>query len=1064
MASTEAETSQDPALPPKVEALHRELERKILDLEALAGRASRLQNVTAALTRAVSIRDIANVILEHGQVLFQAPAAAMFLADEDATSLELVARTGAPAGEDPRVPPLPLDEGSPLESLLRETTVQSFTRATAMALAPDVAGLGCDDPAFGWLVLLPLRGTRRLLGALVFGFPVQPVLDEVRRDFFLTLGAHCSLALERAQLFEAERRAKETLGRQRERLQILAHAGETLASSLDSRAALAELARLVVPTIADWCAIDELADDGQIRRLATVHRDPERVALAERLNRDYPPQLEEEHGVSRVLRTGELEFVPAIPDAFLVAITRDDRHLERMRSLGLSSFAILPIVGRSGVLGALSIVTEGDRRLSEDDVRFTVELARRAALALDNARLYASESAARAQLHGLFMRAPAAIAIVRGPERRYELANVPYRAILGEDDVVGRRLLEVAPERGGRPLVDLIRAVYDNHALRTVNELQIAPDEAAPAQARYFRAVAQPIRRPGGAFEGAALFAFEITDQVRARTHAEHLLEQLARSEARMRALVEATAAIVWTAQPGGALVDPSPSWLAFTGQTASEYLDGGYMNAIHPDDRAATLQTWRQCIADQSAYSAEYRLRRADGTYAHTLARARPVRDVVGRVVEYIGCNIDVTELRMAEARAREHADLLGTINELGKLIAAELDTQTVVQAVTDAATELTGAQFGAFFYNVVDEQGARYLLHTISGVPREHFAQFPLPRATAVFTPTFAGEGILRLDDITQDPRYGKNPPYHGMPEGHLPVRSYLAVPVVSRSGEVLGGIFLGHARPGVFTARAEALASGLATQAAIAMDNARLYGDAQRLIKALEATNRELDQFAYVTSHDLKAPLRGIASLASWIEEDLGPGLTADVRRKLELLQGRVRRMEGLIHGILEYSRAARSSGRAETIDVGKLVYEIVEMFAPRPPARIDVLGVFPTLRAERVALQQVFMNLVGNALKHAQRADVHVVIEAIDTEDHWEFRVRDNGPGIAPAFHERVWGIFQTLEARDKVENTGIGLAIVRKIIESHHGRAWVESSEGHGAVFAFTWPKHEDRTH
>src|SRR5690606_30003826 len=236
---------------------------------------------------------------------------------------------------------------------------------------------------------------------------------------------------------------------------------------------------------------------------------------------------------------------------------------------------------------------------------------------------------------------------------------------------------------------------------------------------------------------------------------------------------------------------------------------------------------------------------------------------------------------------------------------------------AVTDAATELTGAQFGAFFYNVVDEQGARYLLHTISGVPREHFAQFPLPRATAVFTPTFAGEGILRLDDITQDPRYGKNPPYHGMPEGHLPVRSYLAVPVVSRSGEVLGGIFLGHARPGVFTARAEALASGLATQAAIAMDNARLYGDAQRLIKALEATNREPHHSAYVTSHDLKAPLRGIASLASWIEEDLGPGLTADVRRKLELLQGRVRRMEGLIHGILEYSRAARSSGRAETI---------------------------------------------------------------------------------------------------------------------------------------------------
>lgn len=1044
--------------------LEHDLERKVLDLEALAGRASRLQNVTAALTRALSIRDIADVILAHGQQLFQSPAAAMFVAREDATALDLVARTGMAAGHSPPPSPLPLRDGDPLELLLRDGEVRCLTRTAAMEVVPGLAELGCNDPAFEWLVLLPLRGTRRALGALVFGFPVQPVLDEVRRDFFLTLAAHCALALERAQLFEAERRAKENLSRQSERLQLLAHAGETLASSLDSREALAELARLVVPTIADWCGVDELAEDGHVRRLAIVHRDPERVALAERLNREYPPDPDAQHGVPRVLRTGELEFVPEIPDAILVATSRDAQHLELARSLRLSSFAVIPIKGRGQVLGALSIVTEGERRLTEDDVRFTLELARRAALALDNARLYESESAARAQLHGLFMRAPAAIAIVRGADRRYELANVPYRAILGEHDLVGRRLGDVSPALGSRPLMDLVRAVYDDHALRTVNELRISAPDAPPSQARYFRAVAQPIRRPSGEFEGVALFAFEITDQVRARTHAEHLLEQLARSEARMRALVEATAAIVWTAQASGTVAEASPSWLTFTGQSEAEYLNRGFLDAIHPDDRAATLELWQRCIAAQSAYSAEYRLRRGDGTYAHTLARARPVRDPSGHIHEYIGCNIDVTELRNAEAQAREHAEILGTINELGKLIAAELDTQKVVQAVTDAATELTGAQFGAFFYNVVDDQGARYLLHTISGVPREHFDQFPLPRATAVFAPTFAGEGVLRVDDITQDPRYGHSAPYYGMPEGHLPVRSYLAVPVVSRSGEVLGGIFLGHGDPGVFTARAETLASGLAAQAAIAMDNARLFGNAQRLIKALEATNRELDQFAYVTSHDLKAPLRGIASLASWIEEDLGPGLTADVRRKLELLQGRVRRMEGLIQGILEYSRAARSTGRTETVDVAKLVTDVAEMFAPSPPARIEVPAVLPTVRAERVALQQIFMNLVGNALKHAQRPDVHVQLEARDAGDHWEFRIADNGPGIAPAFQERIWGIFQTLEARDKVENTGIGLAIVRKIVESHHGRTWVESSEGHGAVFAFTWPKHEDRTH
>jgi PAS domain S-box-containing protein len=165
-------------------------------------------------------------------------------------------------------------------------------------------------------------------------------------------------------------------------------------------------------------------------------------------------------------------------------------------------------------------------------------------------------------------------------------------------------------------------------------------------------------------------------------------------------------------------------------------------------------------------------------------------------------------------------------TLNRIGRTLAAELDLERVVQAVTDAATEVSGAQFGAFFYNQTNEAGESYMLYTLSGVAREAFAKFPMPRNTAVFGPTFAGEGIVCSDDITTDPRYGRSAPHHGMPQGHLPVKSYLAVPVVSRSGEVLGGLFFGHPQPGVFTERAERLVAGIASQAAIAIDNARLY----------------------------------------------------------------------------------------------------------------------------------------------------------------------------------------------------------------------------------------------
>jgi PAS domain S-box-containing protein len=164
--------------------------------------------------------------------------------------------------------------------------------------------------------------------------------------------------------------------------------------------------------------------------------------------------------------------------------------------------------------------------------------------------------------------------------------------------------------------------------------------------------------------------------------------------------------------------------------------------------------------------------------------------------------------------------------LNRIGRALAAELDLERVVQAVTDAATELSGAQFGAFFYNQKNEAGESYMLYTLSGVPRESFAGFPMPRNTQVFEKTFKGEGILRSADITRDPRYGKSAPHHGMPQGHLPVKSYLALPVISRSGEVLGGLFFGHPQPGVFTERAERLVAGIASQAAIAIDNAQLY----------------------------------------------------------------------------------------------------------------------------------------------------------------------------------------------------------------------------------------------
>ena len=234
---------------------------------------------------------------------------------------------------------------------------------------------------------------------------------------------------------------------------------------------------------------------------------------------------------------------------------------------------------------------------------------------------------------------------------------------------------------------------------------------------------------------------------------------------------------------------------------------------------------------------------------HARALERAREElneanRDLERRIAER------TQELNDANQALRDSVTSLETINKVNRTLAAELDLETIVQAATDAATQITGAAFGAFFYNRVDSAGESYLLYSLSGVPREAFAGFPMPRNTKVFGPTFRGEGVVRSDDITRDPRYGKNAPFHGKPKGHLPVRSYLAAPVVSRSGEVLGGLFFGHPEPCKFSQRSEQLVSGIAAQAAIAIDNARLFEAAQselverrRAVEALQTSEARL-----------------------------------------------------------------------------------------------------------------------------------------------------------------------------------------------------------------------------
>lgn len=280
-------------------------------------------------------------------------------------------------------------------------------------------------------------------------------------------------------------------------------------------------------------------------------------------------------------------------------------------------------------------------------------------------------------------------------------------------------------------------------------------------------------------------------------------------------------------------------------------------------DARRRYAEEIRRTAATLDVFEFEGPIWRDDGkiTWIRSLAGTHRLSD--GTVV-WDGALLDITELKETTEALEQRSRALQTVHSINLHLAAEMDVQRLTQAVTDAATDLVGASFGAFFHNPRDD-GATYELFTLSGAKREAFAGFPMPRHTEVFGPTLRGEGTIMLDDITADPRYGRNDPNFGMPVGHLPVRSYLAVPVKSRSGEVLGGLFFGHPDPGRFDAAAAQAVEGLAAQTAVAMDNARMFEAAQSEIEHRRRSEEHQRLLLSELNHRVKNTLAVVVSIA-------------------------------------------------------------------------------------------------------------------------------------------------------------------------------------------------------
>jgi PAS domain S-box-containing protein len=539
---------------------------------------------------------------------------------------------------------------------------------------------------------------------------------------------------------------------------------------------------------------------------------------------------------------------------------------------------------------------------------------------------------------------------------------------------------------------------------------------------------------------------------------------------------------------------------------------------AIFIDD-VPKLHAAVERAAQSGAYYSEFRVRHPDGSVHWIAGKGEARKSANGGAGRVLGVYYEISERKALEARLlalnetleariaelREEARTLEVLNRTGTALAAELSLERLVQTVTDAAVELTRAQFGGFFYNVIDENGEAYTLYSLSGAPREAFANFPMPRNTPVFEPTFRGEGVVRSDDILADPRYGQNPPYSGMPPGHLPVRSYLAIPVVSRSGEVIGGLFFGHPEPGVFTPRDERIVAGIAAQAAIAIDNARLFGASQRELAARRHAEQELQRINETLEERVAEEVKNRRQIEDALRQaqkmeaigQLTGGVAHDFNNLLTVIMGNIETMQRRLPPDHEFHRliaaALRGALRGAELTQRLLVFARRQPLAPEvvSPNKL-VSGMSDLLRralGESVAIETVLAGGLWSIFADANQLENALINLAVNARDampdggkltietansylddaycsmqadlspgqYVGVFVTDTGSGMPEEVVDKAFEPFFTTKGIG--QGTGLGLSQVYGFVKQSGGHVKIYSEVGQGTCVKLYLPRH-----
>ncbi|ARV63228.1 PAS domain-containing sensor histidine kinase [Nostocales cyanobacterium HT-58-2] len=463
--------------------------------------------------------------------------------------------------------------------------------------------------------------------------------------------------------------------------------------------------------------------------------------------------------------------------------------------------------------------------------------------------------------------------------------------------------------------------------------------------------------------------------------------------------------------------------WCEMTGLSLEDALGKGWRHAVHSEDTERIDSQVKQIIQDYLPFECEFRFVHLGGRISWVISQAVPESEDDGKVIGYIGTVTDITQRKQAEQALQESEQRFQAMAENAPVMIWVSDADKLCTYCNSGWLEFTGRpieqELGNGWTQGVHPEDIKHCLET-------YITAFDARKPFMMEYRFRRFDGEYRWIINKGAPRWNLDGSFAGYIGSCIDISDRKETEIALQQ-------------------RAEELT--------------RMNTILAQTTTLLKKRNDELDQFAYVTSHDLKAPLRAIASLSEWMEEDLGEILPEENQHQMRLLRGRVRRMEALINGLLEYSRIGRIQAPLSMVNVAALLKEVIDLLDPPPTFTIEVEPGMPTFVTKRLSLQQVFSNLMSNAIAHHTRADGHVKVSVKDQGQYYEFAVCDDGPGIAPEYYDKVFQIFQTLEARDHKESTGVGLAIVKKIVETEGGTILLDSQVGVGSTFRFTWFKH-----